>query len=74
MAKEMSCRPSELMGIGNDYVAYCFDEAIYATAQMIRTDVESINHKKPKTQEMRRAQRLDKLLGIPVKFKSPTPS
>lgn len=28
LAKELNCRPSALLGIKNDYVAFCLDEAI----------------------------------------------
>ena len=34
MAREYRRRPSEILGIDNDYLAYCFDEvALYLTAQ-----------------------------------------
>lgn len=46
MAREFNKRPSEIMGINNDYVAYCFDEvALFYMSKAIGDDGR-INWKK----------------------------
>ncbi len=39
LAKEYKVRPSEMVGISDDYLAYCFDEvAFYLTAEAMGKD------------------------------------
>lgn len=43
MAREYQKRPSEIMGINNDYVAYCFDEVALFLRYQATDDNGNIN-------------------------------
>ena len=66
-------RPSELIGLIDPYVAYCFDEAVYAWGIYVESEVQAAVEKaKPKQKDRVQEQTLNKLLDAPVerRFKS----
>lgn len=48
MAREYQKRPSEIMGLSNDYAAYCFDEVALFLRYQATDDKGSINWNKIK--------------------------
>lgn len=67
-------RPSELMGISDDYVAYCFDEAVGLFATHVRAELDKIEGKNAKSTEAKRKRKLELLLrdeDEPRRFANP---
>lgn len=73
-AKTWNRRPSELFDIEDEYVAYCFDEAVALIGNFITGELEKIEGKNVKQIEGRRQAALARLLGQRPKFKEPIPT
>lgn len=69
-----STRPAEMIGLQNDYVAYCFDDVVYTWGVFVENEMEkaSKNAKKAEQREKIRNQTLNRLLQKPdeVQYKS----
>lgn len=65
LARELHCRPSDLLGIKNDYVAFCVDEAIveFGTALENAIDKATQNAKNNRAAEGRAKHVLEKWLA-----------
>lgn len=44
LAQACSCRPSDLLGVENSYVAYCLDEAIVTFGEALEHELEKVAH------------------------------
>lgn len=66
-----NCRPSNLAAIDDDYVAFCFDEAVAAWGSYITKELEKIKGKKEKDVERKRHNRFLQLIEAPdaVRFR-----
>jgi len=65
MAKTVTSRPSELLGLeSGSYIAYCLDEAVIAWGNYVSHQLEKIEGKNPKQVERKRERRLIELLSI----------
>ena len=69
-------RPSELVGIEDPYIAYCFDQAVGEWGSYIRSELSKIEGKNAKAVEGKRTLRLKALLSddVKAKFAQPTPT
>ena len=81
MSKRAGCRPSALLGLADEYVAYCLDEAVLEFAGAVEEALSQVKEaKNPKVTEKRRQDVLDKWLGVNrkgttgAKFRAPTPT
>lgn len=64
--KALGQRPSELLNITDDYVAYCLDEAVIYFGLMVESELEQAGHKPSKEERKARRARediLDRILG-----------
>jgi hypothetical protein len=64
MAKTYKVRPSELFGIEDAYVAYCFDEAVAVWGLHVTSELEAIDGKNAKQIEARREKKFNELMGM----------
>lgn len=64
-AKQWGKRPSEMVAIKDEYVAYCFDEAIGTWGSFIVAEMEAVQGKDAKTVERKRRSTLLKLIDAP---------
>jgi hypothetical protein len=53
-AKTWSCRPSELMALDDEYVAYCFDQAVGYIGRSIEAELDKVEAKTPAEGEQKR--------------------
>jgi hypothetical protein len=75
MSKEVSSRPSDLLGIRDDYSAWCLDEVVIEWGMYVNSELDKIKDKRPKAAEGKRKARLKQLLepGETVqKYATPT--
>lgn len=80
MSQAMRCRPSDLLGVADRYVAFCLDRAVFFLANEIERDQNLAVSRLPKNAKdaahTRAKQRvLDQYLGIesseqPERFRS----
>ena len=70
-AQLWSCRPSNLAGIDDPYLAFCFDEAVATWGGYIKSELEKIEGKKEKDVQKRRHRRFLQLIEAPdaMRFK-----
>jgi hypothetical protein len=70
-ARMWSCRPSDLLGIDDEYAAYCLDAAAAQLVRTIQQEMEEAgkNVKDQKFAEVIRQNRARKLLGLPQQFR-----
>lgn len=71
-----SCRPSELLSISDEYVAYCLDEAVYYFGKHVETELASIKqtkNEKSERYEARKHREFLRLLGAQdqIQYASP---
>jgi hypothetical protein len=64
-AKTWSTRPSELVGITGDYLAFCFDEAVASWGNFVTNELEKIEGKTDKEVSRKRHGKLMQLLDAP---------
>lgn len=71
-AQLWSCRPSNLAGVDDPYLAFCFDDAIAAWGNYVTKELEKIKGKKEKDVERKRHNRFLQLIEAPdeVRFRS----
>lgn len=71
-AKMWSKRPSELLAIEDNYVAYCFDEAVATWGTYIVNELDKITGKTDKEINRKRYNKLLQLLQAPdsMRFKT----
>lgn len=64
-AKTWSCRPSELLNIEDDYVAYCLDQAVGYFGRNLEAELEKAGSgaKNEEDAEWKRQRVLDNFLG-----------
>lgn len=60
-AKALGQRPSTLLGVENDYVAYCLDEAVVYFGMSLENMLESAG-RKPSKEERRATQARERLI------------
>lgn len=58
LAKDCFCRPSDLYGIENSYVAYCFDEAVITFGNALRNELDKASDKAKDSAEAERKQKM----------------
>jgi hypothetical protein len=61
-AKTYSCRPSELLGIDDTYVAYCLDNAVAEFGAYVSNELEKVEGKTAKSTSKKREAKLKQLL------------
>lgn len=64
-AKTWTCRPSSLLNIRNDYVAYCVDSAIAYFGRAVEHELESVEGKTTADTAAKRRVVLDRFIGDP---------
>lgn len=65
-SKAIGARPSELLSVESDYVAYCVDEAVIYFGLVLENMLEEAGHKPDKHERRAKAARdalLDKVFG-----------
>lgn len=64
-AKTWGCRPSELLAIEDDYVAYCLDQAVGYFGRSVEAELEKAgaNAKNESDATWKRQQALDRFIG-----------
>ena len=71
MGQTWGTRPSALVGIQDDFVAYCFDEAVTIFCVHVESELGRVNGKTPAMTSSMRERVLSKLLGEPERFADP---
>lgn len=71
MAKTFRCRPSALMGIKDEYVAFCFDESIFYFGSYIEGELNKIEAKSQKEARGKQRAVLRRLLMNRSRFRDP---
>jgi hypothetical protein len=66
-------RPSELMGIKDSYIAYCFDQAVGEFGAYVKHEIQKIEGKNASAVEGKRSLRLKALLSDDVKTRFAQP-
>lgn len=56
LAKTWGCRPSELVGIESDWVAFCFDRAVATFGNALKSELDGVEGKDAKAIQRRREQ------------------
>lgn len=71
-AKTWGRRPSQLLGIDNDYHAYCLDEAVATWGSYVKSELDKVEGKNDKEINAKRQRKLLQLVEAPdaVRFKS----
>lgn len=64
LSQEMGVRPSEVLGIANDYVAYCIDEVVVLFGLEIRAELDKVGVKQSSKDKRVAAQRKTKLEAL----------
>lgn len=62
-AKTWSCRPSDLLRIEDDYVAYCLDQAVGHFGRVVENELQSVEAKTVEEANYKRRQILDQYLN-----------
>jgi hypothetical protein len=62
-AKTWGCRPSELMALDDEYVAYCFDQAIGYIGRAIEGELGKVDAKNETEAEHKRKLVFEKFFG-----------
>lgn len=70
-----ACRPSTLLSIKDEYVAYCFDEACGQFGMAVEAEMDSVKGKTDEDINRKRYQVLARMIKLPDKqrFKSMKP-
>lgn len=63
-AQRWSTRPSQLLGIDNDYYAYCLDEVVDTFGQYVESELDKITDKNAKKRAQKQKNRLGQILQI----------
>lgn len=78
LSKQMGIRPSELLAVDDDYVAYCLDRAVQTFGNALENRLHEISSKakNKKTSEQKMAIELDRWLNsdspnAPGRFRDP---
>lgn len=67
-AQAFHCRPSDLLGIDNDYVAYCLDSAVATWGAFVMGEIHDMANKGDKEYAKAKANQIrliERLLGMP---------
>lgn len=70
-AETFSCRPSELLGIEDAYLAYCIDGAVYEFGVTLKNELESIEGKSKQEIKNKQDRLLRKWLDLPQQYRNP---
>lgn len=67
MSQSLRCRPSQLLKIKNDILAFCFDRAIWKFGATLENQLEEVANKakKPATANARKQMLLSQWLSEP---------
>lgn len=71
MAKTWTVRPSQLLGIKDEYVAFCLDEAVAFFGNEVEAEINGIEGRNPRDTQVRQERKLRELLGVKVRFADP---
>lgn len=63
-AKTWNCRPSDLLGIEDEYVAYCFDQACGYFGRALEAELEKVEAKTEAEGKQKRQRILDRYLSM----------
>lgn len=64
LSQEMGVRPSDLLGVTNDYEAYCLDEAVVTFGVYVQSEVRKVGDKKTGKEKAKEGQKLAKLNAL----------
>lgn len=62
-ARTWHCRPSDLLAIDDEYVAYCLDQAVSYFGRMLEADLDGVEGKDAEEQNWKRKRILDRYLN-----------
>lgn len=62
--KTWSCRPSDILQIDDDYMAYCLDQAIGYLGRTIEAELDKVEGKTREETEQKRSRVLDRFLAL----------
>ena len=62
-ATTWKCRPSELLGIDDDYLAFCADQVVFYVGSTIKGDLDGVEGKNAEEINQKRSRVLDKYFG-----------
>jgi hypothetical protein len=71
VAQALSCRPSALLGVDEEYAAFCLDEACVYFGEIVRAEVSAVEDKNPRMLRGKRENVLRGLLGLPKRYADP---
>lgn len=81
LAKACFCRPSDLLNIQNDYVAFCLDEAVISMGTSLENHIDEVMQgtKDPKAARAKAQYALEDFLNEgkakeSIQFATPTPT
>jgi hypothetical protein len=60
MAKEWSCRPSEILAVADPVTAFCFDRAVYLFGTALSSELENVKAKTDKERKNKQDRILSK--------------
>lgn len=63
-AKTWNCRPSELMAIQDDYVAYCLDQAVGHFGRTVEAELDKVEGKTAEERTHKRQRVLERFLDL----------
>lgn len=75
-SKRWQLRPSDMIGVRNPYVAYCFDQACTYLGTQVEAAMDNVKEGKKSAKQVAGAKEnvMRKMLGLEQKFASPTPT
>lgn len=71
-AKAYGCRPSELLGVSDAFMAYCLDNAVFSFGDALEIELESQSGKTSEEVKRKKERVLRDWLGLPKKYRNPT--
>ena len=74
MAKEYNTRPSDLLGLENEYVAFCVDQVVFRWGSFVQGELDSVEGKDQNQIQGRRELVARRLLEGGSRFVTPTPT
>lgn len=70
-AKAWATRPSDLLAVGDRWLAFCLDNAVYTFGSALEMELKGTEGKNKKEIQNKQQRTLDKWLDMPLKFRSP---
>jgi hypothetical protein len=73
-AKAFGTRPSELLALGDQFAAYCIDNAVAEWGMAVEAQLNKVEGKTDKERMVKAERTLRKWLDMPEQYRSPSAS